>query len=178
MSALVSASGTDGHEEKADTEDRHAALQLWWERNSSTMSDWFTALSTESQIGYLRKASPDMPTQTAASRELAGEKINASDVLLPELTLDGLLGADGKLLPLFFSRRCQQQDRCYFADIQLLNAMFARGAMPLFSNGVLKDMDTPFVDPADTEENIRSLNTDTSSESRATILAHLITGIE
>jgi hypothetical protein len=39
---------------------------------------------------------------------LAGEKLAASDVLLPELSLEGLLGAEGKLLVLFFARRCQQ----------------------------------------------------------------------
>ena len=162
--------------DEASTEDRHIALQLWWERNNETISNWFSSLTKDEQIMCLRKASPDIPTQTAGSRESAGEKLNASDVLLPELTIDGLLGANGKLLSLFFSRRCQQADRSYFTDLQLLTAMFARGSMPLFSKDMLKDMDTPFVDPADPNENVQSLSTDTSQENRANIIAHLITG--
>jgi hypothetical protein len=102
--------------------------------------------------------------------------LTASDVLLPEITIDGLLGANGKLLSLFFKRRCQQNDRCYFSDIQLLNAMFARDAMPLFSRGALDGMDTPFVDLADRDENIRSLSVDTSQENRSAVLTHLIAG--
>ena len=160
----------------ASTEDRHIALQLWWERNGDAFATWFESLSKENQILQLRKASPDIPTQTAGSRESEGQTLNASDVLLPELTLDGLLGANGKLLALFFKRRCLQTDRCYFADLQLLNAMFARGSMPLFSKGALDGMDAPFVDPADKDENVRSLNADTPRENRASVLAHLITG--
>lgn len=160
----------------ASTEDRHIALQLWWERNGDAFSVWFESLSKENQILHLRKASPDIPTQTAGSRESEGQTLNASDVLLPELTIDGLLGANGKLMALFFKRRCLQTDRCYFADLQLLNTMFARDAMPLFSQGALDGMDTPFVDPADQDENVRSLNSDTPTENRASVIAHLITG--
>jgi hypothetical protein len=38
-------------------------------------------------------------------------------------------------------------------------------------------MDTPFVDPADQEENVRTLNGETTQEMRSMVLAHLITGI-
>ena len=158
------------------TEDRHVALQRWWERNSSNMSQWFESLTRDEQVIQLRKASPDIPTRIAGTRELEGQQLSASDVLLPELTIDGLLGVNGKLLSLFFMRRCQQADRCYFADLQLLNAMFARNAMPLFSQGALDQMDTPFVDPADKEENVRSLNVSTPQDNRAAVLAHLISG--
>ena len=176
MSAIIAQSATANPDGEASTEDRHIALQLWWERNNEMMSKWFSSLKKEDQILCLRKASPDIPTQAAGSRESAGEKLNASDVLLPELTIDGLLGANGKLLSLFFSRRCQQADRCYFADLQLLTAMFARGSMPLFSQNALTDMDTPFVDPADPNENVCSLSPETSQEYRSKVLAHLITG--
>jgi hypothetical protein len=160
----------------ASTEDRHIALQLWWERNGDTFSVWFESLTKENQILHLRKASPDIPTQTAGSRESEGQTLSASDVLLPELTIDGLLGANGKLMALFFKRRCLQTDRCYFADLQLLNTMFSRGEMPLFSQGALDGMDAPFVDPADRDENVRSLNSDTPTGNRASVIAHLITG--
>lgn len=160
----------------ASTEDRHVALQLWWERNGDGMSGWIESMTKENQITMLRRASPDIPTQTAGVRETAGQKLSASDVLLPELTIDGLLGANGKLLSLFFKRRCGQTDRCYFADLQLLNSMFARGSMPLFSQNTLDAMDTPFVDPADRDENVQSLSVETPQENRASVLAHLITG--
>lgn len=162
--------------ETASTEDRHIALQLWWERNSDGAAHWFESLTEEKQIAQLRKASPDIPTRTAGAREQEGQKLTASDVILPELTIDGLLGANGKSLSLFFKRRCQQTDRCYFADIQLLNAMFARDALPLFSQGALDSMDTPFVDLADRDENIRSLGVETSQKNRSAVLSHLITG--
>lgn len=165
-----------GTDDEALTEDRHVALQRWWERNSSNMSKWFESLTRDEQVIQLRKASPDIPTRIAGTRELEGQQLSASDVLLPELTIDGLLGVNGKLLSLFFMRRCQQADRCYFADLQLLNAMFARNAMPLFSQGALDQMDTPFVDPADKEENVRSLNVSTPQDNRAAVLAHLISG--
>jgi hypothetical protein len=174
MSAVSSQQA--GIDDTASTEDRHVALQLWWDRNGSSMSKWFESLTKDEQIIQLRKASPDIPTQIAGTRELEGQKLNASDVLLPELTIDGLLGVNGKLLSLFFMRRCQQADRCYFADLQLLNAMFRRDAMPLFSQGALDQMDTPFVDPADREENVRTLNASTPQDNRAAVLAHLISG--
>jgi hypothetical protein len=122
--------------DEATTEDQHVALQLWWEHNQELFSSWFTSMTANEQTILLRKASPDMPNMTAGARELAGEKLAASDVLLPELSLEGLLGAEGKLLVLFFARRCQQADRAYFADIQLLNKMHANGVMPTFSAGI------------------------------------------
>ena len=44
-----------------------------------------------------------------------------------------------------------------------------RGIMPSFSNNNLDKIDTPFIDPLDAEENIRSLNTETSSEFRTEV---------
>ena len=254
--AVPHSENSKSSEVEASTEDKHVALQLWWERNGEAMSEWFNKMSSEKKVLLLKQASPDIPQESAGKRELAGEKLNASDVLLPELTIDGLIDGEEHSLSSFFSRRCQA-DRCYFADIQLLNKMFAVGSMPLFSNGALKgnqasfisfyylhlplshllnaslrspfilvtqfilvilfalfitlfsslsslssfssvfsvpslssfssplspysflsiDMDTPFVDPADEDENVRSLSKDTTQEGRATVIAHLITGV-
>lgn len=145
----------DSETEESSTEDRHAAITVWWERNNEAFSQWFTNLSHEVQVSYLKTAIPDVPTQTAGVREQSGETLQATDVMLPELTLDGLLGANGQLLVLFFSRRCQQADKCYFSDVQLLNNLFLNKVMPLFSSELLDQMDTPFVDPADDQENVR-----------------------
>jgi hypothetical protein len=163
-------------ETESTTEVRYVALQLWWERHGAKFCNWFSTLSTTQRESILRDASPDMPRQPPANREKSGLRLSATDVILPELTLDGLLGQDGKLLFLFMTRRCLSADRCFQADVKLLTTIFKRGGLPVFSGEQLKNMDTPFVDPVDPEENVRALGPSTPKEGRDMINGHLETG--
>jgi hypothetical protein len=117
-----------------------------------------------------------MPERTPGSREAAGDKLKATDMILPEISQEALLSSGGKLLTLFFARRLTAQDYCFRGDILLLYQQFKEGRMPLFSNNNLAELDTPFVDPLDDDENIRSLSKETSEEGRAQIMGHFETG--
>ena len=96
----------------------------------------------------------------------------------PELAEEALCAAGGKVLILFFTRRLVAPDLCFHADMKLLKDLRAVGALPSFSDPSLplSQMDTPFVDPFEREENIRSLGPNTTAATRAEIMAHIASG--
>ena len=161
---------------EAVSEDKVTALQEWWARHGDNLMKWFTSITAVQREAFVKGVAPDIPKELPGIRASKGEVLRPTDILLPELTLDGLLGGDGKLLGLFLSRRLTPRDRCFMADIVLLNGLMERGALPSFSNGQLVGMDTPFVDPSDAEENVRSLSPQTSAANRAEILKYLEKG--
>lgn len=151
----------------ATTEDKYVALSGFWTRYNSEFSTWYLGLSFDEQRAMVTKASPDMPERSASARHSAGLAISPSDLLVPEINLEALLAAKGKILILFLSRRLSSSDLCFQSDVLLLNDQFNRGIMPLFSNQAnISLLDTPFVDPMDLEENIRSMSHDASEETR------------
>jgi hypothetical protein len=123
-------------------EDKYVVLRQWWEKHCKSFTEWYLNLDAAKKEETLLKASPDMPKDTAGTREASGETLKASDVLLPELNLQALTAEGGKLLALFFTRRCVSQDLCFHADVMFLNGLLKSNNLPLFSNGALKDMDT------------------------------------
>lgn len=148
-------------------EDRYSALSSWWERYQTIFSSWYSNMPMEQQKQLLLKASPDMPTKSPLTKSsVADAVIQSTDMLLPELNLDAFLSNNGKILLLFLSRRLVAQDLCFHADVLLLHGQLKRGLMPSFCSDHLNEMDTPFVDPLDTDENIRSLSPQTSPEAR------------
>ena len=132
---------------EAMTEDKTTALQQWWIRHGDNFTTWFTSISGEQRAAFIKDVAPDIPKELPGIRASKGETLLPTDILLPELTIDGLLGGDGKLLCMLMSRRLLPLDRCFLSDIMLLNGLMERKALPSFSQGHLEGMDTPFVDP-------------------------------
>lgn len=151
----------------ATCEDKFCALQQWWQRHCKSFSEWFLTISAIQQRELILLACPDIPEVSSFSRQ---SNITASDVLLPEFSLEGMLASSGRLLVLFFTRRLTSSDLCWRDDVKLLDDLRVRGSLPSFSRDQLSLMDTPFVDPMDASENIRSLSHDTTVETRSTIM--------
>jgi hypothetical protein len=105
---------------------------------------------------------PDFTTEVDSMKK-------ATDIILPEINQTALLSNDGQVLILLMTRRLVTPDRCFSGDITLLYNRFKVGVMPIFSGGRLLHLDTPFVDPMDAEENVRSLSSATSAEARAEV---------
>jgi hypothetical protein len=153
--------------EDATCEDKFCALQQWWQRHCKSFSEWFLNIESSQQREIILSACPDMPEISAFARETS---LTATDVLLPEFSLEGMLASNGRLLVLFLTRRLTPPDLCWKEDIKLLDDLRSRGSLPSFSRGQLSQFDTPFVDPMDPSESISSLSADTSGEKRTLIL--------
>lgn len=165
-----------GEDEKHASHDQHEALRSWWLRHCKEFSTWFLTSSEEERRAVLLEASPDMAPTTAATRQAAGEKLRVTDLLLPELNLEGLLAADGKLGVLFCTKRCVSKDRCAAADYSILNGLLRRQSLPRFDQGAFDGMGTVFVDPCDPEERVQAVPPAASAEVRAAVLAKIDAG--
>ena len=153
----------------ADTEDKYAALFSWWERHKNTFSSWYLGLSIEAQKSALLNACPDMPIKSAVAQyDETPHSVDAkpTNLLLPELNQEAFLASNGKILILFMARRLSAADYCFVQDVALLYSQFKRKIMPLFSQGKLVNIDTPFVDPLDQEERVQALSPQTSQSTR------------
>ena len=127
------------------SEDKFTALAAWWNRYKVEFINWWTSFANEQRTSILKAASPDIPQKSGGVRSAENSIIMPTDLLLPEISLDAFLAADGKLLLLFISRRLEADDLGFKGDLVLLNDQFKRGIMPSFSNNNLKDFDTPFI---------------------------------
>ena len=79
--------------------DKHDALVRWW-RESCKEFGLFYLLKTEAERRQvLLSCSPDMPDDPAGTRESRGETVTATDMLLPELFLEGLQAGQGRWVP-------------------------------------------------------------------------------
>eukprot|EP01039_Chlorochromonas_danica_P007212 gene7212-7978_t len=157
-------------------ETKLAVLSQWWQRHCQAFSLWFLALSDAQREEVVLRACPDLPRQSPFTREAAGEVLRPTDIILPEFSQEGMFASQGRIFILFVTRRLSSRDRCMADDVKLLSDLFGKGHLPSFSNHALDSMDTPFVDPVDPEENIRSLSAATTAESRALVSSHLSTG--
>ena len=133
------------------------ALAIWWRDACKDFSLYFLTKSTQEQRALLITCCPAMPEVPAHIREERGEELTATDMILPELQLEGLLSKDGRGLIMMMLKRLASADVGLEADIALLRMLHANGQMPVFSNGALAKYNTPFVDPLDPEYNIRAL---------------------
>ncbi len=146
-------------------------LRQWWERNSKPFAEWFLKISREEQSALLKKACPDAPEISSATRSKEGGKLTATDLLLPEISEDAMLAAEGKICVLFATRRLVKASDAYANDIRLLNDLYKMGKLPAFGNlKKIMEMDTPFIDPSDPEENVQVLSPETSPEQRKQVL--------
>ena len=134
------------------TEDDIAAMHAWWSRNYKVFSEWFGMLEDSARLTLIHKGCPDIPKLNAQAREKSGESLKATDVLLPELTEDALMAANGKICVLFLTRRCT--NNCVGSDLKLLYNLEIRKQLPRFNLGnstaELDKVDTPFIDPSGT----------------------------
>lgn len=163
--------------EDATVEDKCSALQQWWQRHCKSFSEWYLSLDEDQQRAIIKKACPDMQEQSAFSRQhINPSLVQASDVILPEFSLEGMLASKGRIFTLFMTRRLTPIDLCMKEDIRMLTDLFLRKALPSFSNNALEKMDTPFIDPMDPEENIRSLSEQTSVDARKMVEEYLVSG--
>lgn len=119
---------------------------------------------------------PKVQNETDIANETATPTFRPTDLLLPELNEESLLALQGKILLLLLSRRLQTPDLCYGSDVKLLNDQLRSGVLPPLSNGQLDHIDTPFVDPMDEQENIRSFGPDMTAETRAVFSQHFESG--
>eukprot|EP01038_Epipyxis_sp_PR26KG_P008596 gene8596-11615_t len=160
---------------EATTEDKNIGLAMWWERHCKPFSEWFISMDRSRQEAFILKACPDMSAQSNHTKKTLGDILKATDIIIPEMSLESLLNSDGRILILFVARRCVSQDLCFTEDVKMLNDLYDNGSLPNF-NEALKSMNCPFIDPVDHEENIRSLAPDASQENKIAILNHFKEG--
>lgn len=160
--------------EDATTDDKLLALSHWWERHCKSFSTWFLMLTSQQQRDLFLKAVPDMPEESIY--ESSDVSLKATDVILPEFSLSGMLSNNGRIFILFMTRRLVAKDLCMQSDLKLLNDIHQRKMLPSLSNNALEQMDTPFVDPMDPDENIRSLSNTSSPETREAVVNHITLG--
>ena len=151
------------------TETEIVALKAWWERNCKPFSEWFLKLEEPAKLAVLRKGCPDMPAVSSATRAKQGAELKATDMLLPELSEDALLARGGQITVLFITRRLMDKSLCFPSDAKLLNDLYKLGRLPAFGKS-LAHLDTPFVDPADPEENVQVLSNTTSDAVRKKVM--------
>lgn len=160
----------------AFVEQKLTALAQWWVRHCKDFSLWYLSQTTEEQRKLLLKIVPDLPPLSAFSRESEGSALLPSDVILPEFSQEGMLASNGRVFILFMTRRLSATDLCLSEDIRMLRNLAQRKQLPSFSNNAFVDLDTPFVDPLDPEERIKSLTSETPNETREEIAEHLNSG--
>lgn len=154
-----------------DVEVKWNCLHQYWTRFGKQISLWWLQKTREEQQTLLLRACPDMPVSPAQS------KLCPSDILLPELNLEALSSAGGRVLVLLFATRLAELDAAFNRDVTLFNEYHASGDM--LSNIIpqqLRDIPHAFVDPLDAKENVQSLGTDPSEELKAQLTAHLQSG--
>lgn len=151
-------------------------LVKWWRDSCESFSYFYLFKSEEQRKDFLLKCSPDMPCHAGATRERNGERINATDLIVPELFLEGLQAGNGRCLILFLARRLASPDTGLENDLKLLRDLHNKGVMPTFSNGSLDSYYLPFVDPLDSTETIQSLANNASEETIQQAKQYLASG--
>jgi hypothetical protein len=158
---------SDFFEDNISPEDKYTALVQYWDRHNKLFNIWWLNLNSNNQKQILLKAIPDIPENPNNSSNDINVKF--TDIILPELTLQGLLTGNGKLLSLFLARRLVTKDNCYAFDVNLLKELHMNDKLPSISGNQLDGVDTPFIDPTDINENIQALGKETSDEKRLEI---------
>jgi hypothetical protein len=134
--------------------------------------------SDEERKCLLLKCAPDMPETSSVSREQSNPNaiISTTDIILPELCLDGLQAGKGRCLILLLTRRLASPDIGLKTDLKLLNSQFERKVLPSFSGGAFDSLNTPFVDMFDESESIQSISADASEDIKSQVKTYLKEG--
>jgi hypothetical protein len=142
--------------------DKHNILVPWW-RESCKEFGLFYLMKTEAERRQiLLSCSPDMPDEPAGTRQARDQTITATDMLLPELFMQGLQAGQGRCLILLLARRLVSPDTGLENDLKLMKSLHSRKEMPIFSGGKLDAFDTPFVDIRDPSKEIQCLTEESS----------------
>ncbi|CAI5703323.1 unnamed protein product [Peronospora effusa] len=128
-------------------------LTRFWRANASAFMRWFLALPYTGQVSLLRNASPDIPV----SYNCKETRPQATQLLTPELTLQGLLEENGKALLRLMNARATKREQCSRHDLLYLTSLRATDTMPTFSGEAFMHVSLAFIDLADTEHNVQSL---------------------
>lgn len=150
--------------------EKHDILVPWWQQHCKNFGLYYLMKSEEDRKDMLLRCLPDMPQTAAGTRERLGEIVTAADMLLPELFVEGLQAGNGRCLILLLARRLASPDTGFENDITLLMSLFKKKTLPLFSNGSLEGLDTPYVELGDADENIKCLSYNCSPEVREAVL--------
>lgn len=164
------------------------ASKQWWSRHCKEFSLWFLSLTSDIQVEIITSICPDIGIRKSLLENPSSAKI--TNLLVPELILEDLLSCDGKILILFITRRCTSKDGNWNQDLQVISGLSDAQMLPsvstiassneneslvaIFRN--LSDLDSPFVDPYDSEENIQCLSADTSEDTRKQLMEHFKSG--
>ena len=157
----------------ASTEERYLALSQWWQRHCKAFSLWFLSLPATQQQVVLQRCCPDIPKSSGRAAARASSSggadaggvipsLKATDIILPELSLESLLASNGRLLILFVTRICTSPSKMMREDIQFLTTLHSTSLLPSLSNNAFVSLDCPFMDPLDAEENVQALPKDAS----------------
>lgn len=76
--------------------DKHDTLVRWWRESCKEFSLFYLMKTEAERRQILLSCSPDMPEAPAGTRENRGETVTASDMLLPELFVEGLQAGQGR----------------------------------------------------------------------------------
>jgi len=155
----------------AGTNFEDKAIQQFWTNNCREFSTWFLLLSAEDRERVVKQAGPDLPERGPAQ----GTAMKPTDLLLPELTMAGMLAGDGRCLILFFTRRAVEKADA--DDIRMLNTLNEKKIMPLFSDGKLAHLKNgAYVSPHDPQENIVAVPANTTDKNGEAIKQGIANG--
>ena len=145
----------------SDAREQQHRLQRFWAAQSRHFTAWFLALPSAGQLVVIRAAAPDMREASPAE----GEPTKATDVLVPELTQNGLLSDGGRgLIRLYAQRVDLGVGGADAFDVMMLMKLHAKARMPCFAGEALNGLALSWVDPADPEEKICGLREGSATE--------------
>ena len=154
-----------------DVELKMNCLNQFWTRYNRQFSLWWLQKSKQQQEALLLRACPDMPASPAQ------HELRPSDILLPELNLEALSSAGGRVLVVLFATRLSALDTAFNKDITLFNEYHASGNMLIsVIPQQLSSVPFAFIDPLDSSESVQSLGAAPSDELKAQLVAYLQSG--
>jgi hypothetical protein len=149
-------------------DDHYKGLGVWWSCRGKDFSLWFLSMSFEEQCKILRTGCSDIPESIALD---STSKI--TDVLVPDLTISGLLSGNGKLFILFIARIVVSFDHCLADDIRRIRNVKTQGRLPDLSGGVSSTLKLPHVNPVDPLETVHQLSADASESTVSELIEDL-----
>lgn len=134
------------------TDDILNGLSAWWLRNCKAFSIWFISMNTLEQSRVILEACPDIPKTVDINNPT-----KLTDIIVPDMELDGLLKGDGKLFILFMTRALSHMNVSFAEDLKRIKTLHNQGCLPDLTQGSAVDFSTPHVDPKDPDENVRAI---------------------
>eukprot|EP00038_Savillea_parva_P015952 m.15433 g.15433 ORF g.15433 m.15433 type:complete len:263 (-) comp3264_c0_seq2:68-856(-) len=114
----------------------------FWREHNREFSTWFLLLSEEQRRAVVVEAGGRAMPERGPGQ---GGRMGPTDILLPELTIAGMLAGGGRCLVLFFTRRAVEA--CRETDTKMLQTLHDKGILPKFSGGRLDHLKIAAIDP-------------------------------